>query len=141
MARSIVESGEKTARKPRPADVRTRARARAPLASGDPKAVVAGTMSEAASAAMEDLHSGGSRRQDVRRLAAIVEGSDDAIMSESLDGTIISWNAAATRIFGYAAAEIIGQPGARIIPAELQADEQAIVATLKAGERSGHFDT
>jgi PAS domain S-box-containing protein len=141
MARTIVESGEKNARKPRPGGVRTRARAPLVLANSNPKPLVAGTVSEAAQATAEDLHSGGSTLPDVRRRAAIVEGSDDAIMSVTLDGTIASWNAGATRIFGYAAAEIIGQPGARLIPAELQAEERAIVAAVKAGERTGHFDT
>jgi len=78
---------------------------------------------------------------ETHRLASIVEGSDDAIMSETLEGKITSWNAGAARIFGYAAAEIIGQPIARIIPEELQAGELTIVAALKAGERIGHFDT
>jgi PAS domain S-box-containing protein len=130
MARTIVGSGENNARKPRPGGARAGGDAPLLLASGDPEP-----------AAPEDLHSGGSRIQDVRRLAAIVEGSNDAIMSESLEGTITSWNAAATRIFGWAAAEMIGQPGARIIPAELQAEEQTIIAALKAGERSGDLDT
>jgi PAS domain S-box-containing protein len=141
MARTIVETGEKNVRKPRPGAVRVRTRAPSILAGGDPKALGARAVSKAAPAVTEDLHTRASRLQDVRRLAAIVEGSDDAIMSESLAGTITSWNAAAIRIFGYAAAEIIGQPGARIIPAELHAEEQAIIAALKAGERSGHFDT
>jgi PAS domain S-box-containing protein len=141
MARTNVESGEKNGRKPRPAAARARTHAPSTLAGGDPKALAARAASEAAPGKAKVLHSGGSRPQDARRLAAIVEGSDDAIMSESLAGTITSWNAAATRIFGYAASEIIGQPGARIIPAELQAEEQAIIAALKTGQRSGHFDT
>jgi PAS domain S-box-containing protein len=141
MARTIVESGEKNARKARSGGVRTRARAPLLLAGGDPKALAAGTLGQAAPAAAEVPYTRGSRLQDVRRLAAIIEGSDDAIMSESLQGTITSWNAGATRLFGYAAGEIIGQPSARIIPAELQAEEQAIIAALKAGQRSGHFDT
>ena len=75
------------------------------------------------------------------RLAAIVEGSDDAIVSKNLDGRITSWNASATRIFGYRADEMIGQSILRIIPAELRQEEAEIIARLKRGERIDHFDT
>ena len=67
------------------------------------------------------------------RLAAIVSSSDDAIISKTLDGVITSWNAAATRIFGYEADEMLGQPITRIIPSELHNEEVLILATTKAG--------
>src|SRR5260370_3242119 len=75
------------------------------------------------------------------RLAAIVTSSDDAIISKSLDGRITSWNAAATRIFGYQAAEIVGQSITRIIPPELHDDEKRIIALLSRGERIDHYET
>jgi PAS domain S-box-containing protein len=74
-------------------------------------------------------------------LAAIVESSDDAIVSKTLDGTILSWNAGATRIFGYSAEEVIGKPITIIIPPELHPEERRILAKLRAGERIDHFDT
>jgi len=75
------------------------------------------------------------------RLAAIVTSSDDAIISKSLDGRITSWNAAATRIFGYQASEMVGQSITRIIPPELHDDEKRILATLARGERIDHYET
>jgi PAS domain S-box-containing protein len=74
-------------------------------------------------------------------LAAIVESSDDAIVSKTLDGRILSWNAAASRIFGYTPAEAIGQPVTMIIPPELRDEEQRILGQLRRGERIDHFDT
>jgi PAS domain S-box-containing protein len=76
-----------------------------------------------------------------RTLAAIVETSDDAIISKSLDGTIRSWNAAAERLFGYSAAEAIGRHISLVIPPDRATEEDDIVATLKAGRRVDHFET
>ncbi len=75
------------------------------------------------------------------QLAAIVESSDDAIVSKTLDGVIQSWNSAASRIFGYSAAEAIGQRITLIIPDDLQNEERQIIAQLRAGKRVEHFDT
>jgi PAS domain S-box-containing protein len=77
----------------------------------------------------------------VGRLAAIVASSEDAIVSKTLQGVITSWNAGATRIFGYAPEEMIGQSVLRIIPHELQGEEDEILAKLRRGERVEHFDT
>jgi PAS domain S-box-containing protein len=81
------------------------------------------------------------RLRDQSRLAVIVTSSDDAIVGMTLDGTVTSWNAAAERIFGYTAPEMIGQPVARIIPAELQGEEREILRRLARGERMKNFHT
>jgi PAS domain S-box-containing protein len=75
------------------------------------------------------------------RLAAIVASSEDAIVSKTLDGRISTWNAGATRIFGYDDAEMIGQPITRIIPPELHGEEKRILAKLQRGERIEHYET
>jgi len=75
------------------------------------------------------------------RLAAIVLSSDDAIISKTLEGRITSWNAGATRIFGYEASEMIGQSIFRIIPPELQGEEHEILARLQRGGRIDHYET
>ena len=74
-------------------------------------------------------------------LAAIVESSDDAIISKDLDGTIRWCNAATERIFGYPAAELIGRPVRILIPADRQSEEDDILARVRRGERIGHFET
>src|SRR5690348_319097 len=75
------------------------------------------------------------------RLAAIVESSDDAIVSKDLTGTVTSWNAGAEKMFGYKAHEIIGRSITTIIPPELQDDETRILATIARGESIDHFQT
>jgi len=74
-------------------------------------------------------------------LAAIVDSSDDAIISKSLDGVITSWNAGAERLFGYTAKEAIGQHISLVIPADRRDEERAILERLRRGERIDHFDT
>lgn len=75
------------------------------------------------------------------QLAAIVASSDDAIVSKTLDGVITSWNAGASRIFGYDAGEMIGQSIMRIIPPELYGEEVQVLARLQKGERIDHYET
>ena len=74
-------------------------------------------------------------------LAAIVESSDDAIVSKDLDGVVTSWNPAAERIFGYTAEEMIGQSIARIIPADQLEEEKLILSRVRSGQRIEHFQT
>ncbi|MGZ4972755.1 MAG: PAS domain-containing sensor histidine kinase, partial [Limisphaerales bacterium] len=76
-----------------------------------------------------------------RRLAAIVESSDDAIVSKNLDGYITSWNKSAERIFGYTAKEAIGQHVTLIIPPERHDEEPKILERLRRGERVDHYET
>ena len=75
------------------------------------------------------------------RLAAIVETSDDAIVSKTLEGRITSWNAGARRIFGYDASEIVGRSIKKIIPPELHGEEDDLLAKLRQGERIDHYET
>ena len=74
-------------------------------------------------------------------LAAIVDSSDDAIVSKNLDGIITSWNKSAERMFGYSAKEAIGQHISLIIPQDRRTEEIDILARLRKGERVDHFDT
>jgi PAS domain S-box-containing protein len=76
-----------------------------------------------------------------RRLAAIVESSDDAIIGKDLNGIVMSWNPGAERMFGYSANEMIGRPITTIIPLDLREDEQRILDTIGRGERIEHFET
>jgi PAS domain S-box-containing protein len=76
-----------------------------------------------------------------RLLASIVESSDDAIISKSLDGVIQSWNAAAERLFGHTAEQAVGRHISLVIPPERLAEEDHIVASLKAGRRVDHMET
>ena len=82
-----------------------------------------------------------SRLRDARLLAAIVESSDDAIVSKSLEGVIQSWNVGAERIFGYPASEAVGRHISLVIPPERIGEEDRIIASLRAGQRVDHFET
>jgi PAS domain S-box-containing protein len=75
------------------------------------------------------------------RLAAIVESSDDAIISKTLDGMITSWNQGAERIYGYTAAEVVGQPITLLVPPDLPDDLPGILARLRRGERIDQYET
>jgi PAS domain S-box-containing protein len=75
------------------------------------------------------------------RLAAIVESSDDVIVSKTLEGVITSWNGAAERLFGWTAAESIGKHITLIIPRERWAEEDDVLARIRRGERVDHFET
>jgi PAS domain S-box-containing protein len=76
-----------------------------------------------------------------RQLAAIVESSDDAIVSKSLDGIISSWNRSAEGLFGYSADEAIGQHITLIVPPDRREEEVGILEKLRRGERVDHFET
>lgn len=76
-----------------------------------------------------------------RRLASIVESSDDAIISKNLDGIITTWNRAAERLFGYLAQEAIGQSITILIPDGRQDEETEILERIRRGERIDHFET
>ena len=76
-----------------------------------------------------------------RRLAAIVESSDDAIVSKDLNGIVLSWNQAAERMFGYTAEEMIGASIRRIIPDDRQSEEDTVLASIRASQRVEHFET
>jgi two-component system CheB/CheR fusion protein len=78
---------------------------------------------------------------EATKLAAIVESSDDAIVSKDLNGIVSSWNAGAERMFGFTAAEMVGQPITRIIPAEYRQDEDMILGRIRRAERVDHFET
>ncbi len=79
--------------------------------------------------------------QTAAHLAAIVESSDDAIISKDLDGVIQSWNRGAEQVFGYAAEEAIGKPVLMLIPADRQHEEPEILARLRRGEKIDHYET
>ena len=76
-----------------------------------------------------------------RRLAAIVEGSDDAIVSKDLDGSVTSWNRGAEQLFGYTAAEIIGKSITLLIPEDRRDEETSILERIRRGEHIDHYET
>ena len=92
----------------------------------------------------ESEKAGQYQRESAKRLsevAAIVEYSDDAILSKDLTGQIMSWNQAAARILGYSHEEILGSSILRLIPQELHHEEKTILAKIRAGERIDHYET
>jgi PAS domain S-box-containing protein len=79
--------------------------------------------------------------QRLQSMASIVETSDDAIVSKNLDGVIKSWNKGAERVFGYSAAEAVGQPITIVIPGDRHSEERDILTRIRRGERIDHFET
>jgi PAS domain S-box-containing protein len=92
----------------------------------------------AALASRQVLDRGEEARQ---RLAAIVESSDDAILSKDLNGTILSWNAGAERLFGYKPEEVIGKSVTILIPEDHQEEEPQILERIRRGDRIEHYET
>src|SRR5262249_49387526 len=75
------------------------------------------------------------------RHAAVIESSDDAIASGTLDGIIVSWNTGAEKMYGYTEAEAVGKPVNMLVPREQPDEEHKILETLKAGGHIEHFET
>jgi len=100
------------------------------------------------SSEIQAVESAGARQQALneltrykQNLAAIVESSDDAIISKTLEGIVTSWNKAAEKIFGYTAEEMVGQPMLKIFPPDRVEEEMHILSKLKSGEKVDHFQT
>lgn len=74
-------------------------------------------------------------------LAAVVDSSDDAVFAKTLDGTILSWNLAAERLYGYSPAEAIGHPVAMLLPPDREDELERILGRVRAGERVDHYET
>ena len=79
--------------------------------------------------------------RETLRLAAIVNSSEDAIVSKDLNGIVQTWNGAAERMFGYTSEEMVGRPIRVIIPEDRQSEEDTVLATIRAGRAVEHFET
>ena len=90
---------------------------------------------------IRDLSAQQQAERDVFRLAAIVNGSEDAIISKDLNGIVQTWNSAAERMFGYNAAEMIGQSIMKIIPPDRYGEEKTVLSRIRAGLPVEHFET
>jgi PAS domain S-box-containing protein len=106
----------------------------------DPLYDINGRLSGAISV-FEDVTDLKQAEQASRRLAAIVESSEDAIISKDLNGTITSWNQAAERLFGYTAEEVIGKPVTLLIPPGRDDEEPDILGHIRRGEPIEHYET
>jgi PAS domain S-box-containing protein len=89
----------------------------------------------------EDVTDWRKAEQGSRRLAAIVESSEDAIISKDLNGIITTWNQSAERIFGYTTEEIVGKPITLLIPPDRHDEEPGILERIRRGERIEHYET
>ncbi|MEP6489362.1 PAS domain S-box protein [Microcoleus vaginatus GB2-A3] len=88
-----------------------------------------------------EIHQRQQAEMAIARLAAIVESSEDAILSKDLEGVVTSWNVGAETIFGYTAVEIVGQSGTKLIPADYRDEENEVLTKIQRGERIEHYDT
>jgi len=88
-----------------------------------------------------DIHERKLAEAVMAQMAAIVESSDDAIISKDLNGIIVSWNEGAERLFGYAAAEVIGKPVTILIPPGRADEEPYILQQIRRGEKVDHYET
>jgi PAS domain S-box-containing protein len=79
--------------------------------------------------------------RDARHFAAVIASSDDVIVSKTLDGTVVTWNPAAERLFGYTASEIVGRSIRLIVPSDRQAEEDRVLSAVRRGEVIDHFET
>jgi len=89
----------------------------------------------------ESVPGPGQAENELFRLAAIVESSEDAIISKNLEGIVTSWNAGAERLFGYTAEEMVGTPISRLMPPEHRQDMAEILSRIRRGERVEHFES
>ena len=89
----------------------------------------------------DDISESEKAEEASRRLAAIVESSDDAILGKDINGIITSWNQSAERLFGYQVQEIIGKPVTRLIPPDRYDEEAGILERIRQGERVDHYET
>ncbi len=94
-----------------------------------------------ASSIKRDITDRRQARTAIARLAAIVQSSDDAIVSKTLDGNVVTWNPAAERMYGYSAAEMIGRPIYMVIPEHLEEEEREILRQAAEGAQVAHYET
>src|SRR3954469_4856948 len=116
----------------------------APHRFSDAEIEVALTLARQGSFGIARLEAEEARRtaeKGLLQLASIVETSDDAIISKDLTGVIQTWNASAERLFGYSAAEAIGQPVTMLMPPERVDEEPGILSRIRSGERIDHYET
>jgi len=90
---------------------------------------------------VHDISRGQKLERDARHLAAIVDSSDDAIVSKDLSGIVLSWNRAAERMFGFSPAEMVGQSIRLLIPDDRQPEEDEVLSRIRRGERVEHYET
>ncbi len=112
-------------------------------AAGKPKSVMGISMDVTQSREAENAlrRTESEAAKNINEIAAIVQSSDDAILSKDLSGRIKSWNPAASRIFGYTQEEIVGKSILLLIPEELRSEEEIILKKIRAGESIDHFET
>src|SRR5215470_7193724 len=108
---------------------------------GRPTAPAAGVSDERFRAMLMDISERKEAEASSARLAAIIESSNDAIVSKDLNSIIVSWNAGAQRLFGYSAEEAIGRSITMLFPLDRVDEEKQILTRIRAGERVEHFDT